>query len=45
MKKNGNFLHFSGLFFFYWAVSINSVQVTAVQFSICCSTVFNFFDN
>ena len=45
MKKNGNFLHFSGLFFFYWAVSINSVQVTAVQFSTCCSTVFNFFGN
>ena len=38
MKKSGNVFHFTILCFFYWAVSINSVQVPVVQCSTFCSS-------
>ena len=38
VKKNGNFLRFNLLCFFYSVASISSVQATVVQFSnSCCS--------
>ena len=48
MKKNGNFLHFSVLCFFYQLASANSVQAIVVQFSTFCSSRLSFrlvFDN
>ena len=48
MKKNVNFLHFSVIYFFYHAASINSVQGTVVQFSTSYSSSLLFrlnFDN